>query len=151
MLKAQVVSVNVGLPREVSWQGRTIRTAIWKTSVGGRIQVTRAGLQGDGQADLIGHGGEHRALMVYQLDSYRFWAQQLRRDDFVYGQFGENLTIEGLPDSAVCIGDRFRIGSALLEVTQPRVTCLRSVPVGAPLSRRYCKRMSMVPTGAMPA
>jgi ferredoxin-NADP reductase/MOSC domain-containing protein YiiM len=82
-------------------------------------------LDGDGQGDLAGHGGEQRAVFVYQIDSYRYWEQQLNRADFVQGQFGENFTIEGLPDDAVCIGDRYQIGSALFEITQPRVTCYR--------------------------
>src|SRR4029434_6819966 len=80
---------------------------------------------GDGQGDLAGHGGEQRAVFVYQIESYRYWQEQLKRTDFVYGQFSENFTVEGLPDEAVCIGDRYRIGSALFEVTQPRVTCYR--------------------------
>jgi MOSC domain-containing protein YiiM len=85
----------------------------------------RLNLDGDGQGDLAGHGGEHRAVMVYQLDSYRYWETHLRRHDFEYGQFGENLTVDGLADDEVCIGDRYRIGGALFEVTQPRVTCYR--------------------------
>jgi ferredoxin-NADP reductase/MOSC domain-containing protein YiiM len=82
-------------------------------------------LEGDGQGDLAGHGGEQRAVFVYQFESYRYWQERLRRTDFVHGQFGENFTIEGLPDADVCVGDRYRIGSALFEVTQPRVTCYR--------------------------
>jgi ferredoxin-NADP reductase/MOSC domain-containing protein YiiM len=82
-------------------------------------------LDGDGQGDLAGHGGEQRAVFVYQIESYRYWQKQLNRTDFVHGQFGENFTIEGLPDGAVCIGDRYQIGSALFEITQPRVTCYR--------------------------
>jgi ferredoxin-NADP reductase/MOSC domain-containing protein YiiM len=82
-------------------------------------------LDGDGQGDLAGHGGEQRAAFVYQIESYRYWQEQLTRTDFVHGQFGENFTIEGLPDDTVCIGDRYQIGSALFEVTQPRVTCYR--------------------------
>jgi ferredoxin-NADP reductase/MOSC domain-containing protein YiiM len=82
-------------------------------------------LDGDGQGDLAGHGGEQRAVFVYQIESYRYWQQLLKRSDFVYGQFGENFTVEGLADDDVCIGDRYRIGSALFEVTQPRVTCYR--------------------------
>jgi ferredoxin-NADP reductase/MOSC domain-containing protein YiiM/ferredoxin len=120
-----LVSVNVGLPREVAWQGRTVRTAIWKAPADGRVQVTRLNLAGDRQADLAGHGGEHRAVMVYQLDSYRYWEKYLGRSDFVYGNFGENFTVEGLADDEVCIGDQFRIGSAIFEVSQPRVTCYR--------------------------
>ena len=74
---------------------------------------------------MAGHGGEHRAVFVYQIDSYRYWQAQLGRSDFSYGQFGENFTVDGLPDGEVCIGDRYRIGSAVFEVTQPRVTCYR--------------------------
>jgi MOSC domain-containing protein YiiM/ferredoxin-NADP reductase len=122
---ARLVSVNVGLPRDIAWNGRTVHTAIWKTPVPGRCRVGRLNLEGDGQGDLAGHGGEQRAVYVYQIESCRYWQEQLKRTDFVYGQFGENFTIEGLPDDAVCIGDRYRIGSALFEVTQPRVTCYR--------------------------
>jgi MOSC domain-containing protein YiiM len=122
---ARLLSVNVGLPRDIEWKGRTVHTAIWKEPVRGRCQVGRLNLDGDGQGDLAGHGGEQRAVFVYQIESYRYWQEQLRRSDFVHGQFGENFTIEGLPDDAVCIGDRYQIGSALFEVTQPRVTCYR--------------------------
>ena len=91
----------------------------------GRCRVGSLNLQGDGQGDLAGHGGEHRAVFVYQIESYRYWQKQLNRTDFVDGQFGENFTVEGLPDDGVCIGDRYQIGTALFEVTQPRVTCYR--------------------------
>ena len=87
--------------------------------------VRRLNVDGDGQGDLSGHGGEQRAVLVYQMDSYRYWEKQLGRSNFTFGQFGENLTVEGLPDGEVCIGDRYRIGGALFEVTQPRVTCYR--------------------------
>src|SRR5271156_1209005 len=120
-----LVSVNVGLPRDIEWQGKIVRTAIWKRPITGRVMARRLNLDGDGQGDLAGHGGEHRAVMVYQLDSYRYWDMQLQRHDFEYGQFGENLTVDGLADDEVCIGDRYRIGGALFEVTQPRVTCYR--------------------------
>jgi ferredoxin-NADP reductase/MOSC domain-containing protein YiiM len=120
-----VVSVNVGLPRDVEWQGKLVHTGIWKKPVIGRVMARRLNLDGDGQGDLAGHGGENRAVMVYQLGSYRYWQQQLQRQDFEYGQFGENLTVDGLADDEVCIGDRYRIGGALFEVTQPRVTCYR--------------------------
>jgi ferredoxin-NADP reductase/MOSC domain-containing protein YiiM len=122
---ARLLSVNVGLPRDIEWKGRTVHTGIWKNPVGGRCRVSRLNLDGDGQGDLAGHGGEQRAVFVYQIESYRYWQEQLRRTDFVQGQFGENFTIEGLPDNAVCIGNRYQIGSALFEVTQPRVTCYR--------------------------
>jgi ferredoxin-NADP reductase/MOSC domain-containing protein YiiM len=122
---ARLLSVNVGLPRDIEWKGRTVHTAIWKDPVRSRCRVGRLNLDGDGQGDLAGHGGVQRAVFVYQIESYRHWQEQLKRSDFVYGQFGENFTIEGLPDDVVCIGDRYQIGSALFEVTQPRVTCYR--------------------------
>lgn len=122
---ARLLSVNVGTPRDIEWRGRTVHTGIWKSPVAGRCRARRLNLDGDGQGDLAGHGGEHRAVFVYQIESYRYWQEQLARGDFVYGQFGENFTIEGLADDAVCIGDRYRIGGAEFEVTQPRVTCYR--------------------------
>ena len=120
-----LVSVNVGLPKDVSWQGRTVFTGVFKDPVSGPRRVGRLNVDGDGQGDLAGHGGEQRAVFVYQIDSYRYWERELGRDDFVYGQFGENFTVEGLGDDEVCIGDRYQIGSAIFEVTQPRVTCYR--------------------------
>ena len=122
---ARLLSLNVGLPRDIAWQGRTVHTSVWKTPVQGPRMARRLNLDGDGQGDLAGHGGEHRAVFVYQIESYRYWQAELRRDDFVYGQFGENFTVEGLSDAEVCIGDRYRVGGALFEVTQPRVTCYR--------------------------
>src|ERR1044072_1330747 len=104
---ARLLSVNVGLPREIQWRGRTGHTAIWENGAQGRRRGGRLNLDGDGQGDLAGHGGEQRAVFVYQIESYRHWQQELKRTDFVYGQFSENFTIEGLPDDAVCIGDRF--------------------------------------------
>jgi ferredoxin-NADP reductase/MOSC domain-containing protein YiiM len=120
-----LLSVNVGLPQDVAWHGRTVHTAVWKRPVEGPRLVRRLNIDGDGQGDLAGHGGEHRAVFVYQIDSYRYWQGQLGRDDFSYGQFGENFTVGGLADDQVCIGDRYRIGEAEFEVTQPRVTCYR--------------------------
>jgi ferredoxin-NADP reductase/MOSC domain-containing protein YiiM/ferredoxin len=117
--------VNVGLARDIEWKGRTVHTGIWKDPVRGRRRVGRLNLDGDGQGDRAGHGGEQRAVFVYQIESYRHWQEQLQRTDFVHGQFGENFTVEGLPDDAVGVGDRYRIGSALFEITQPRVTCYR--------------------------
>ncbi|KRB59084.1 sulfurase [Rhizobium sp. Root708] len=122
---ACLLSVNVGLPRNVEWQNRIVKTAIWKSPVDGPRMVLRLNIDGDGQADRNGHGGEQRAVFVYQIDSYRYWERHLGRSDFVYGQFGENFTVEGLADDEVCIGDRYLIGGALFEVTQPRVTCYR--------------------------
>src|SRR6516165_5449392 len=120
-----LLSVNVGLPQDVAWGGRTVHTAIWKRPAEGPQMARRLNIDGDGQGDLAGHGGEHRAVFVYQIESYRYWQEQLGRDDFSYGQFGENFTVAGLPDDQVCIGDRYRIGEAVFEVTQPRVTCYR--------------------------
>jgi len=122
---ARLLSVNVGLPRDVEWNGRVVHTGIWKEPVRGRCRVGRLNLEGDGQGDLAGHGGEQRAVFVYQIESYGHWQEQLKRTDFVHGQFGENFTVEGLSDDEVCIGDRFQIGSAVFEVTQPRMTCYR--------------------------
>lgn len=123
---ARLLSVNVGLPRDIAWQGKTVHTGIWKAPVSGRRFVRRLNIDGDGQGDLAGHGGENRAVLVYQQDSYQYWQEQLGRTDLTYGQFGENFTVDGLSDAEVCIGDRYRIGSALFEVTQPRVTCYRA-------------------------
>jgi ferredoxin-NADP reductase/MOSC domain-containing protein YiiM len=122
---ARLLSVNVGLPRDVTWSGKTVRTAVWKSPVTGRRMVRKLDIDGDAQADLAGHGGEQRAVFVYQMDSYHYWESFLGRKDFLFGQFGENFTVEGLPDNEVRIGDRYRIGDAEFEVTQPRVTCYR--------------------------
>jgi MOSC domain-containing protein YiiM len=122
---ARLLSVNVGLPRDVTWNGQTVRTSVWKSPVAGRRMVRRLNIEGDAQADLAGHGGEHRAVFVYQVDSYHYWESFLGRNDFTFGQFGENFTVEDLADSEVCIGDRYRIGGVEFEVTQPRVTCYR--------------------------
>jgi MOSC domain-containing protein YiiM len=108
----------------VAWQGRQVRTAIFKDPVTGPKFVGRINIAGDHQAYRLAHGGEHRALFVYQIESYRCWEEE-RRGDFAYGQFGGNVTVEGLSDDEVCIGDRYRIGGALFEVTQPRVTSTR--------------------------
>jgi len=121
----RLLSVSVSLPRDVTWNGKTVRTAVWKFPVAGRCMVRKLNIDGDGQGDLAGHGGEHRAVFVYQMESYHYWERFLGRNDFSFGQFGENFTVEGLADDEVCIGDRYRIGNALFEVTQPRVTCYR--------------------------
>src|SRR3954454_12963205 len=125
MIVARLLSVNVGQPKDIDWRGKTVHTAIWKEPVQDRRTARRLNIDGDGQGDLAGHGGEHRAVMVYQIDSYRYWESHLRRSSSALGQFGENFTVEGLADDTVCIGDRYRIGGALFEVTQPRVTCYR--------------------------
>ncbi|WP_019056159.1 MOSC and FAD-binding oxidoreductase domain-containing protein [Streptomyces prunicolor] len=120
-----LLSVNVGMPKDVPWQGKTVYTGVWKYPVVGPAMVRRLNIDGDGQGDTAGHGGEQRAVLVYQIQSYRHWQRHFGRDDLGYGQFGENLTVDGLPDDEVCIGDRYRIGEAEFEVTQPRVTCYR--------------------------
>jgi len=121
----RLVSVNVGMPKNVQWRSKTVHTGIWKTPVEGPVMVRRINIDGDGQGDLAGHGGEQRAVMVYQTESYEFWKAYLNRDDLAPGHFGENFTVTGLADAEVCIGDRYRIGDAEFEVTQPRVTCFR--------------------------
>ncbi|WP_043781312.1 MOSC and FAD-binding oxidoreductase domain-containing protein [Rhodococcus sp. JVH1] len=120
-----LISLNVGLPQDVSWRARTVYTGIWKKPVDGPRMVRRLNIDGDGQGDLGGHGGQHRAVLVYQTDSYRYWEQELGREVLEPGQFGENFTVDGLPDDEVCIGDRYQIGEAVFEVSQPRVTCYR--------------------------
>src|SRR4051795_4653560 len=124
-MSGRLLSVNVGMPKDVSWQGRTVFTGVFKDPVSGPAHVRKLNIDGDGQGDLAGHGGEQRTVFVYQMDSYRHWERELGRSDFVYGQFGENFTLDGLNDDEVCIGDRYRIGTALFEVSQPRVTCYR--------------------------
>src|SRR5262249_47255623 len=113
---ARLLSVNVGMPRDLDWHGKTVPTGVWKLPVEGPRLVRRLNIDGDGQGDRAGHGGEQRAVFVYQIESYRFWQGELGRDGFEYGQFGENFTIEGLSDAEVCIGDRYRIGRATFEV-----------------------------------
>ena len=121
----RLVSVNVGMPKNVQWRDKVVYTGIWKNPVDGPVMVRRLNIDGDGQGDLAGHGGEQRAVMVYQAESYDFWKTYLDRDDLEPGNFGENFTVTGLADDDVCIGDRYRIGDAEFEVTQPRVTCFR--------------------------
>ena len=120
-----LLAVNVGMPKDVPWHGKTVFTGVFKDPVTGPRCARKLNLDGDGQGDLAGHGGEERAVFVYQCDSYRYWERELVRGDFVSGQFGENFTVEGLGDDEVCIGDRYQIGGAVFEITQPRVTCYR--------------------------
>lgn len=122
---AVLLAVNVGLPCDVDGPRGPALTAIWKSPVTGPQRVRRLNIDGDAQADLIAHGGEHRAVLVYQAASYRHWEHALGRDLPGSGVFGENFTVQGLPDDQVRIGDRYRIGSALFEVSQPRVTCFK--------------------------
>ena len=113
------------MPTDVTWRGKTVHTGVYKNPVTGSAMVRRLNIDGDGQGDLAGHGGEQRAVMVYQTESYDYWSRFLERDDLQPGNFGENFTITGLGDDEVCIGDRYAIGEAEFEVTQPRVTCFR--------------------------
>ena len=118
-------SVNVSMPRDVQDGGKTVTTGIFKERIEGRVMARRLNLEGDGQADLWGHGGAFRAIYVYTDENYDYWARELGRDDFAIGQFGENFTVEGMTDDEVCIGDVYRIGDAVVEVSQPRIPCYK--------------------------
>ena len=120
-----VVSVNVGLPREVIWRGETISTGIFKQPVQGRVAVRRLNLDGDRQADLTVHGGQDKAIYAYPAEYYHFWREEFPDMELPWAMFGENVTVEGLLDDTVHIGDRFRMGSAEVMVTQPRVPCYK--------------------------
>ncbi|MEO8413270.1 MAG: MOSC and FAD-binding oxidoreductase domain-containing protein [Ginsengibacter sp.] len=129
----KVISINISQPKEVDWHGKKIKTSIFKTPIEGKRHVGKLNIEGDAQSDLQAHGGEHRAVFVYQKDSYDYWKKKLHLEGLRYGQFGENLTVEGLPDNEVCIGDKFQIGTVVLEVTQPRVTCYKvAFSIGVP-------------------
>lgn len=121
----RVRSVNVGLPREVIWRGKPIRTGIYKEPVAGRIALDQLNLDGDGQADLRVHGGLDKAVYAYPWEYYELWSRERPELEFGPGTFGENLTTEGLVDGDVSIGDRFRVGTAELVVTQPRLPCFK--------------------------
>lgn len=124
-LTVQVLSVNVGLPREVEWQGRVIRTSIWKAPVAGPVQVRELNIDGDRQSDLAVHGGRNKAVYVYPSEHYEFWRRELSRPDLAAGAFGENLTTDGLLEDELRIGDRLRIGTVEFEVMQPRMPCFK--------------------------
>ncbi len=121
----QVISVNVGQPREVVWKGRKVMTGIFKEPVSGRIAVRRLNLDGDRQADLTVHGGPDKAIYAYPAEYYQYWKEQFPQMELPWGMFGENLTITGLSEETVSIGDRFQVGSAQLVVTQPRLPCYK--------------------------
>ena len=121
----KILSVNVSLPKEVPYRGKTITTGIFKEPVEGRVTLRTSNLDGDRQADLMVHGGVHKAAYVYSIENYDHWARELGRTDFTFGQFGENFTVEGMLEDKVHIGDVFRVGEALVEVTQPRVPCYK--------------------------
>jgi MOSC domain-containing protein YiiM len=121
----KVVSIQVGRSRQVKWRRTTVTTGIYKDPVPGRILLRRENLEGDQQADLRVHGGRNKAVYVYPSEHYSFWRSELPGMPMPYGAFGENFTTEGLDESSICIGDRFRIGNAIVEVTQPRVPCYK--------------------------
>lgn len=123
--RLKLLSINVGLPREVEWRGKIVRTSIFKAPVSGRVRVTRLNVQGDRQSDLSVHGGADKAVYAYPSEHYAFWRNELPDMDFPWGAFGENLTTEGLLEDKVHIGDRFRAGSAEFTVTQPRMPCFK--------------------------
>ncbi len=121
----RVVSLNVGLPREIEWRGQSVRTSIFKTPIDRRLRVTTLNLEGDEQSDLSVHGGVDKAVYAYPFEHYGFWRRELPEVDFPWGAFGENLTIEGLLEEDVRIGDLLRVGSAEFVVTQPRMPCFK--------------------------
>lgn len=121
----KILSVNVSKPREVEYRGKMVSTGIFKEAIEGRVAVGELNLDGDGQADLIAHGGIYKAIYVYSVENYAYWQTELGRDDFSYGQFGENFTVEGMTEETVHVGDIYRMGTALVEVTQPRVPCFK--------------------------
>ena len=121
----KIISVNVGLPREVVWKGITVQTAIFKEPVAGAVAIRELNLAGDQQADLTVHGGSEKAVYAYPVEHYEYWRKQLSDVSLSWGLFGENLTTEGLLEDTLCIGDLLRIGSAVLQVTQPRMPCYK--------------------------
>ena len=121
----ELISINVGLPREVSWKGRTVSTGIFKSPVEGPIKLRTLNLDGDGQADLSVHGGPDKAVYVYPAEHYEFWRGELSDMELTWGHFGENFTTQGFLEADVHIGDTFRVGSALVRVTQPRMPCYK--------------------------
>ena len=121
----KLLSVNVSLPKEIPYKGKTVTTGIFKESVNSRVMLKSLNLVGDGQADLVGHGGIYKAVYVYSIENFEYWKNELGRNDFTYGQFGENFTVEGMLEDAIFIGDIYRVGDTLVEVTQPRVPCFK--------------------------
>jgi MOSC domain-containing protein YiiM len=119
----KLLSVNVSLPKDVPYRGATIRTGIFKEPVAGRVRVRTLNIDGDGQGDLKVHGGRDMAVYAYPVEHYPFWEKELDRSSFPFGQFGENLTVQGLSESDVRVGDIVRIGGARLQATQPRIPC----------------------------
>lgn len=132
-MNGRVVALSISGGRQVPHNGQIVGTGIFKEPVARRLMARRLGLEGDKQVDLRYHGGEHKAIYAYPHEHYATWARELGRDDFGFGQFGENLTTEGLLETSVHLGDRFRVGEALLEITQPRVPCFKlGIKMGDP-------------------
>jgi MOSC domain-containing protein YiiM len=158
-MTGEVVSVNTALPIEVSWRGRNVQTGIFKNPVSGSVQVRRWNLAGDGQADLTVHGGPDKAVYAYPSEHYACWQGELQRRDLAWGAFGENLTTQGLDEQTVYVGDIFRIGSVVLQVTQPRMPCYKlGVKFGDPsIVKRFLASgrsgfyLSVVTEGALQA
>jgi MOSC domain-containing protein YiiM len=121
----KLISINIGRPRPVPHEGRVVSTGIFKEPVAGPVFLRRLNLDGDGQADLRVHGGADKAVYAYPFEHYAFWEAELGRNDFAHGQFGENFTITGWLEDAVCIGDEFQIGAVRVQVTQPRSPCFK--------------------------
>jgi MOSC domain-containing protein YiiM len=129
----RLVSVNVSLPRVVAASNGPVETGIFKTEVEGRVMLRKLNLDGDRQADLRFHGGEHKAVYAYPVEHYARWKTELGRETMHSGQFGENFTVEGMLERDVCIGDTFRIGGAMVQITQPRVPCFKlGIKMGDP-------------------
>ena len=129
----ELLSVNVSLGKEVPYKGKIVTTGIFKEPVNGRVMLRTLNLDGDRQVDLKGHGGPYKAVCVYSIQQYEHWQKELGRDDFKHGQFGENFTVDGMPDDKTHVGDVFRVGSTLVQVTQPRVPCYRlGIKMGSP-------------------
>ncbi|NJL33795.1 MAG: MOSC domain-containing protein, partial [Chloroflexaceae bacterium] len=141
----RIHSVNVSMPTEIEYRGRMVSTGIFKEPIDGRVMLRRLNLDGDGQADLVAHGGVHKAAYIYPLAHYAYWQRELGRDDFTMGQFGENFTVEGMDEDSVSIGDRYRFGAALVEVSQPRSPCFKlGIRMGAPDFLKPFLQSSMV-------
>ncbi len=121
----KLISVNVSLPKEVQHKGKSVSTGIFKAPVQGRVMLRELNLDGDGQADLTVHGGVHQAVYVYPVEHYDYWREKLGRNDLSFGQFGENFTVAGMLEDQIHIGDIFRAGAAMMQVTQPRVPCYK--------------------------
>jgi MOSC domain-containing protein YiiM len=121
----KLLSVNVSPPKDVMHGDETVKTGIFKEPISGRVMLGTLNLDGDGQADLVGHGGIYKAAYAYPVENYEYWKREIGRTDLAFGQFGENFTVEGMTEDDVHVGDVFRVGGAVVEVTQPRVPCYK--------------------------